>query len=92
MSLILLHPIHRGRKPLNPTLIFSLFVIQQAGFPLSRDDFQSLYFLKELIVLSDQLDAPGDLGEYFVRSVINHEDACCILYFMVSFIATEVNI
>lgn len=23
---------------------------------------------------------------------MNHEDACCILYFMVSFIATEVNI
>lgn len=60
---LLLHSIHRGRKLLNMSLLFSLFIIQRADFPLTRDDLQSLYFLKELIVLSDQLDAPRDLRE-----------------------------
>lgn len=43
--------------------LFFLFIIQQTDFLLTGDDSQSLYFLKKLIVLSDQLDIPRDLRE-----------------------------
>lgn len=43
--------------------LFSLFIIQQTDFLLTGDNSQSLYFLKKLIVLSDQMDTPRDLRE-----------------------------